>query len=118
MPMLLAVQGLLIAALTLIAASAVPFLPDLKLVLQNLLRLWFFLSGVFYDISDFPDPLSSLLRLNPMALLLDGYRQILLQNRWPALMPLLVITLGSSLLLSAGLLGLRRFDRTYPKLRF
>ncbi len=117
LPMMLLVQGLLVAALTTLAAATTPFLPDLRLILQNLLRLWFFLSGVFYDIDVFPPATQVYLRLNPMAVLLESYRAVLLDGRWPDLFRLGVIGLLSALVLAAAMALTLRYDHVYPKLK-
>lgn len=117
LPLVLAVQFLLVASLTLLTAAVTPFLPDLRFVLQNLIRLWFFLSGVFYDLEIFSEQAQEYLRLNPMAVLLEGYRDIMLDSVWPDLARITVIGALSFLLLLFSIWILRRFDHVYPKLK-
>lgn len=118
LPAILLVQGLLVAGTTLLAGALTPLLPDLRVVLQNVLRLWFFLSGVFYDIEMFSAEAQRWLRLNPMAVLLVGYRDVLLDASWPDGGPLAAIAAGSALVVALAVLLLRRLDHVYPKLRF
>ena len=118
LPVLLVVQGLLVAGTTLLAGAVTPFLPDVRVVLQNVLRLWFFLSGVFYDVEVFSAEAQRWLRLNPMVVLLEGYRDVLLNAGWPDFGRLVVIAGGSALAAAAAAAVLHRFDHVYPKLRF
>lgn len=118
LPLVLAVQALLVCALTLATAAVTPFLPDLRVVLQNVLRLWFFLSGVFYDLELFSAEAQRWLRLNPMAVLLESYRHVLLEATWPDLPRLLAIAAGAAITVALATLLLRRLDHVYPKLRF
>lgn len=115
---LLLVQAVLVASLTIVAASVVPFVPDARIALQQVMRLWFFLSGVFYDVNTFPEPMRSYLKLNPMAVILDGYRTVLIGGTWPSAAPLAVIGACSFLMLVFGVMVIMRFDYRYPKMRF
>lgn len=117
LPLIIVVQALLIAALTLLFAAITPFLPDLRVVLENLVRLWFFLSGVFYDIDMFSERAQVYLRLNPMAVLLESYRAVFLDGVWPDMMRLGVFGALSLVLLGVGTWILFRFDYAYPKLK-
>lgn len=117
LPLVLGVELLLVTALTVLAAGAVPFLPDLRIVLQNLLRLWFFLSGVFYDLEIFPERAQFWLRLNPMAVILESYRGVLLEGEWPDVPRLLAIAAGATVLVALVVWGVTRSDYVYPKLR-
>jgi lipopolysaccharide transport system permease protein len=47
LPAVLMVQLLLTTALTLFLAAIVPFLPDLRFVIENILLAVFFMSGIF-----------------------------------------------------------------------
>ena len=54
LPLLIAIEALLISALAFFFASITPFIPDMGIALANLLRLLFFLSGaagLVYQIS-------------------------------------------------------------------
>ncbi len=110
------VQGLLVAGLTLIAAAVTPFIPDLRVVLENLLRLLFFVSGIFHDVDVLGPEAESLLRLNPLTSLIEAYREILLEGTWPNLERLLWIGLVSALGLLVGERLIRRYEFVYPKL--
>lgn len=117
LPVVIIVQGIFTAGLILLVAGIVPFLPDIRMVLDNLVRLWLFLSGVFYTMESLPERLWPYFRWNPMVAILDSYRDILMYGRWPDFQDLLVIAVGSSVLLLAGAALIRRNDYRYPKLR-
>lgn len=118
LPLVLLTQFLLVAALTVASAAVTPFLPDVRVVLQNVLRLWFFLSGVFYDLEIFSEQAQEYLRLNPMAVLLESYRDVLIDAGTPAVGRLAAIAACSALGLGLALLFTQRFDYVYPKLKF
>lgn len=116
LPALLAVQFLLILALAYALAAVVPLLPDLQIVLDHAIRLAFFLSGIFYPIASVPEPYRFLLRLNPIAVLIEAQRAVLLENRLPDWGPVLAIAAASLAGVGIGVAQLRHFDRSYPKL--
>jgi len=116
LPVLVAAQLLLIVALTCLLAALMPFFPDLRVILDNLLLMLFFLSGIFFDISQLPASIRQYLVLNPMAALIDMFRALLIKGLPPDWQPLMLVVLLSLLILTVALRLLRRFDRVYPKI--
>lgn len=116
LPLVLLTQLLLCAALAFVLAGVVPYLPDLKLLVDNLLHLQFFLSGIFYAASDIPEPYQFWFFLNPMASLIHDYRTILLEGAWPHWWRLMAIALISLLVLVLAIKLIQRLDRVYPRL--
>lgn len=115
LPAVLLAQLLFISACVLVIAAIVPFVPDVKKLIQNGLTLLFFLSGIFYDISELPEAAQPYFYLNPMATIIENYRLVLLQASWPNWQAL-GITLAPSLSGAAiGMYLLTRYDRVYPK---
>ena len=78
----------------------------------------FFTSGVFFNINEVQEPLKSYLLLNPMAGLIDEYRNIMIRGIWPDYIRLAIIT-GSSIVSGVlALVLLKRMDHKYGKVRF
>jgi lipopolysaccharide transport system permease protein len=115
LPVVLIVQILLIVGCTALLAAVVPFLPDVRMLIENALTLLFFLSGIFYDIGEFPDRVQSYFLLNPMAVLIDSYRSVLLEGVWPHWTALGIVVAFALTVLAAGLHLLVRYDRVYPR---
>lgn len=116
LPLVLFVQFLLISGLTVLFAGIAPLLPDIRIVLSNVVRLWFFLSGVFYSVDRF-EAAAEYLRLNPMTVVLESYRTILLDRSWPDLERLIAVGLFGFAVCVVGLSVIRRYEYIYPKLR-
>jgi lipopolysaccharide transport system permease protein len=117
LPVLFFVQLLLVAAVAVWCAALVPFVPDLRIVLDTLMVLAFFGSGVFYRIDEvvLPDH-RFIMYLNPMAGLIRGYREALIWNQWPDWQYLFWVLAASLFLLWSGILFIRRIDRVYPRI--
>lgn len=116
LPVIIAIEFLLIAALASLTAAIVPLVPDLKLVVDNGLMILMFVSGVFFDIDRLPYAAARILKLNPMASIIESYRAVLLHQNWPNW-----TGLGWSLLCALVMYGiayyiLRVNDRKYVKL--
>jgi len=115
LPVLFVVQFVLILGLAWLVSSVVPLLPDIQLILTNIMSLLFFCSGIFFDISKVPGTLGFILKLNPVAVLLESYRRILISAEWPE-WGFLGMALGFGLVvLWLGRRILVRNDRIYPK---
>jgi lipopolysaccharide transport system permease protein len=113
---LIGVQFVLIAGITSLCATVIPFVPDLKWVVDNGLTMLFFLSGVFFDISALPEHFQGWLRLNPMAVLIEGYRSALLLGQMPDWGQVFWVLLFACILIVVAVGVFTRYDRIYPKL--
>jgi len=116
LPLVLAAQWLLTAALALMLAALVPYVPDIKLLMDNLLHLQFFLSGIFYAAADIPEPYRFWLYLNPMVGLIEDWRAVLLHDAWPHWGRLALIALAAIVLLVVAVRLIAHHDRDYPRL--
>ena len=115
LPLVILVQLLLIAGLAGLIASLTPLLPDLKILVDNAIMLLMFLSGVFFDVSRVEGALGEYLRLNPMLVVIESYRDILLFARTPDLVSLMQVFIVSLLLILIAMRILTRYDRLYPR---
>ncbi len=115
LPLVLMVQFVLIVGLTLLVAALVPFLPDLKFLADHILHMLFYMSGIFFAGSSIPERYQAYFYLNPMANLIEIYRNILIHGAWPNWRALVLIAgLGGVLtLLSSRLIAWN--DPIYPK---
>jgi len=98
-----------------IFAALVPFLPDLKFVINTGLRLGFFMSGIFYDIRSILPQYSELLMLNPIAALICDMRLIMIENSVPDFSRLSYLTLVGVIVVVLGIKLLETFDHQYPR---
>jgi lipopolysaccharide transport system permease protein len=111
-------QLLLIISLGLLLAALIPFAHDLRQVVDNLLMLLMFMSGIFFSIDTMPDAWRDVFGLNPMVGLIDAYRHVLMQNAWPDWSELMYTLEVSLPMLMVACLIIHRFERHYPKLVF
>lgn len=115
-PCVIGVQLVFTLSLTCLVSAMVPFFPDFRQLLDNILLILMFLSGVFIDIAQYPEKIQKILYLNPMAMLITMYRQVLLEGTSPDWEKLLLIFIYSTFVFLFANWILRRFDRVYPKI--
>lgn len=102
-PYLLAVQALLIMGIVLFIASLDVYFRDLEHLTDVFVGLiWFYLTPVIYPLEIVPDRYHNWVLVNPMASLIEGWRDLFLRNQipglemWPAVLFAVVIAaLGS-----------------------
>lgn len=97
--LLIILQYILICGVSFIFAVFVTYVPDFRVLIQMFLMGLMFSSGIFWDINDISDPTikNFILTYNPMAVLLDGYRQVFMYGKllnWNTLIPVIIITLS------------------------
>ena len=74
----------------LVAALQV-FVRDMAQVLSVLMVFWFWFTPVFYNVEMVPAALRPWIRFNPLSQVAEGYRDILLENRFPDLTSLFLL---------------------------
>ncbi|HZP58144.1 MAG TPA: ABC transporter permease [Dehalococcoidia bacterium] len=91
-PLLLAVEAVLIMGIVLLIASLDVYFRDLEHLTDVFVGLiWFYLTPVIYPLSIVPEKYHDWVLLNPMASLIEGWRDLFLHNQlpgadlWPAL---------------------------------
>lgn len=115
LPVLMLLQGFLIFGFASIGAALLPFIPDLRLIIDNGMLILFFSAGVFFDVSTRSEQAQAILAFNPMVHMISAYRDVLMhgvQPAWGALGVLLLVAAGASVL---GVYLLRRYERVFPR---
>lgn len=104
------VNYLMIVACAYIGACLVCMLRDFSMIITLGMTFLLFTSGIFWDVRalDNPQMTELVLAVNPLAFILDAYRQILMFQTQPDWIHLLQIGCGSVVLLALVVLIMRR----------
>lgn len=104
------VNYLMIVAFSLVGACLVCVTRDFAMFISLGMTFLLFTSGVFWDVRALGDPQKTemVLALNPLAFILDAYRQVLMHNAAPDWLHLLQLACGSIALLVIIVLIMRR----------
>lgn len=110
---LIFLNGVLIAGCAMVAALLVCLQRDFKPLVQLGTVFLLFTSGVFWDIHSVQngDLAGWLMRLNPIAVLIDAYRQVLLYGSAPDVQALLLAVVESAVILASMVI-------VFPRLQF
>ena len=82
-PLLLAVQVLLILGIVLLASAVNVFYRDIRFVVPLAVQLWMYATPIIYPVTLVPERFRGVYMLNPMTGLIESYRAVLLQGVWP-----------------------------------
>jgi lipopolysaccharide transport system permease protein len=112
LPWLLALEVGFLASAALLVSALNVFYRDVKYVVPLLVQLGLFVTPVIYSPSMVPEHLRPWYMLNPMAVVIDGIRRVVLHGRPPDLGPLLIST---ALVAALGLFAYTFFKRVEVK---
>ena len=110
LPWLIGVEILFLISLSLLAASLNVFYRDVKYLIPLAVQLGMFVTPVIYSTSHVPAWLAPWYMLNPMAVVIDGIRRVVLHGQAPQLEPLLATTGAVTLLAVAAYVYFKRIE--------
>ncbi len=116
LPLLIFQQFLFTLGCAMIASALTPFFPDLYMLLITGLQLLMFMSGIFYSVNTIPGILGEMLKLNPMAIIINDYRRILLQDQSLTYCSELYVLCVSIVFILIGFAILKKYNKRYPKI--
>ena len=99
-----------IIGLSLIFSSLYLFFPDVKILTDIVLRLCFFITPIFWDLSALPHSIQFIFKLNPFYYLVTGYRNCFINNTGFWQQPLLTFYFWSLSIILLGI-GLYLYNR-------
>ena len=112
MPVIVVLQMIFILGLTYIMAVLGTFLPDVAEVMRPVIRGMFFVTPILWPPDRLPDSLSWIEDYNPLAYLVNAYRDLVLHGTLPGALSTLYFTLFSVALF---IFGFALFVRLRPK---
>lgn len=83
LPLVLATHVLFTSALALLVSMANLFYRDVKYLFEIVITVWMFATSVLYPADSVPGMAGTIIRLNPMTPIVEGYRDVLLVNQAP-----------------------------------
>lgn len=97
------IQQIFTLGLSLFFAAANLLYRDIQYLLTLIITLWFYLTPVVYPADIVPSKFKIFFQLNPMAVIINAYRQTVLGGGTPNYMSLLIATIVSLIFLLLGL---------------
>lgn len=96
------IQCILMYGMSLFLAALNLFYRDIQYLLNLALTVWMYITPVIYPVEIFPDKYRWIFQINPMAVLINAYRKVLLGQGMPNLTSLSIATLLSIVILIFG----------------
>ncbi len=91
LPIVVFIQFLLMLSISLLLAYICVFIRDIDNIMSHITRLWFYATPVIWERDRLPDSYQWVTDINPMAYILQAYRDILLYRVQPNFLGLTVI---------------------------
>ena len=112
LPMLFAMEVLFVLGVGMFVAASNVFYRDVKYIVPLVVQLLFFASPIFYSVGRVPQAIRSWYLLNPMAVVIDGFRRAIIHGEAPLLGPMAV---SFGVALAACLLAYKYFKHVEGK---
>lgn len=117
LPLIMLVQALLVTAVACFVASIIPLLEDLKYLVNTALMATMFASGIFYDAQLLiTDEWRPIFFINPVASVIQMYRDILMFGSTPSLYNLLIVVLWIIGVGAIALFAISHYQKRYARL--
>ncbi|HEX6457309.1 MAG TPA: ABC transporter permease [Thermoleophilaceae bacterium] len=110
LPVLVVIQLTLMAGIAWLTAAATIYFRDVRHIVGVGVTMLFYFTPVFYDLARLPDRYRSLLRINPMTTIVDGYHSIVLGGTLPAPGWLALVAAVSVIVAGSGLVFFNRLS--------
>ena len=118
LPIIILIQLLLTASIVYLVSIIVPYFLDLKHIITTLLQIIMFGSGTFYDFKTMPEQYHDLFLLNPFALLINMYRDVLIYQKPIDLRDALYILMFAVVFGVLSFIAHKFLDKEVPKVLF
>jgi lipopolysaccharide transport system permease protein len=112
LPMILLIQIALVTGLGLMTSALNIFYRDVQPLLTLVIQLWFYASPIIYPVTMVPEKFRILYFLNPMAGILESYRDVLLHKTLPGFY-IVIAAIISLIALTFGYLFFKRVEHLF-----
>lgn len=109
------IQLLFITGCSLLAALVVPFVRDMSFIIPTAIQFLMFCSGIFFSHHDIPVSAQGIFFLNPMAVLLSAFRDVLIDGVTPSFNLLGYVFGFSCLLITLAMWLYKKLEYILPR---
>lgn len=113
LPLIIVVQLIFLLAVSLSVGYISVFIRDIDNLVKHVIRLLFYASPIIWEGSRFPAQYDAFVSANPVAIILDAYRDILMYGNTPNFSNLFIVALLSTIVF---FLILRHYSRNEHKI--
>lgn len=103
LPILWIILYLVVAGISLVLSSITVKYRDVSHIVDVVFMAWFYLTPVIYSLSMVPEPFNKIIQLNPITNLIELFREVLLEGKFPDLINILFTFSYAVVLFAVGL---------------
>lgn len=107
------IQQIFTIGISLFVAAANLLYRDIQYLLGLLLTLWFYITPIIYPVDLVPEKLRFVYQLNPMSVIINAYRQVILGGGGPNINSMAIAIFVSFLSLILGLLYFKQREKIF-----
>lgn len=112
-PLLVLIQYILTLAFTFVLSALTVFVRDIDHFVSVFLTLGFYATPIVYQASMLPEKFQWVLKINPMAQLVEAYRSILYYHQMPDLLMLGIWGILSIILIIVGYIIFKKLEKSF-----
>ena len=102
LPLIALIQYLMLLGFTFILSSIEMYMRDIEHIVNFILSMAFYVTPILYTPDIFPENLSWVLKINPMAYLVNAYRSIFFYQKMPNIYDLGIVSIFSIIIFILG----------------
>lgn len=115
LPIMIIVEYILLLGITFIMSSVTVYLRDLEHIIGVVIQALFYATPIVYSFSMIPKDFMWVFKLNPMAYVIQGYRDVLYYQTMPDLAGIGIIALFSIVLLVVGYIIFNKLQKNFAE---
>ena len=114
-PFILLIQYILLLGISFILPSITVYFRDLEHIIGIILMVMFYATPIVYSLDTLPEPFVTIMQLNPMAHIIEGYRSIFYYQTMPNMNNLLILLALSIILLVIGYFIFKKLQKGFAE---
>lgn len=115
LPLIALIQYVMLLGFTFILSAIEMYMRDIEHIVNFILSMAFYVTPILYTPDIFPEKLAWVLKVNPMAYLVNAYRSIFFYQKMPDLMGIGVVSIFSIFLFVIGYLIFEKLQKGFAE---
>ena len=115
LPLIALIQYVMLLGFTFILSAIEMYMRDIEHIVNFILSMAFYVTPILYTPDIFPEKLAWVLKVNPMAYLVNAYRSIFFYQKMPDLMGIGVVSIFSIFLFMIGYLIFEKLQKGFAE---
>ena len=115
LPLIALIQYVMLLGFTFILSAIEMYMRDIEHIVNFILSMAFYVTPILYTPDIFPEKLAWVLKVNPMAYLVNAYRSIFFYQKMPDLMGIGVVSIFSVFLFMIGYLIFEKLQKGFAE---